>query len=261
MRSIIWFYEGLIEFKTVLKQLIWQQLTLRYRRTALGFLWTLINPLLTMTVITVVFSTIMRIPLQSFAVFLYSGLVPWTFFATACTAGAGSLVAAEGLIKKVYIPRQIFVVSTLTGLLVDTLFSTVALFAIVTAIGAKISPALLLLPISFAILYAFTLGTSLILSVATVFFRDVPNLIGIALQAGYYLTPIIYPLEMVPPQYQWIFKINPMYYVVDLFRQPIYYGKAPSIETYVLTTLGAIFLLLAGIHIFRMKDKHVVFRL
>jgi len=256
-----WFFEGLYDYRLVLSQLIWQQLTLRYRRTALGFLWTLINPLLTMTVSAVMFSMIMKWPLKSFAIFLFSGLVPFGFFSGVITQGSGILLASEGLIKKIYIPRQIFVAAIATSLLVDTLFNTASLFLIALGIGAPLTPALLTLPISFFLLFMFVVGVTLALSVATVFFRDLPNIVGVVLQAVYYLTPILYPITYVPERFRALFMLNPLYYFVELFRLPIYQGDFPGLGLYLTCGVIAICSLLLGMYVFRMADRHIVFRL
>lgn len=258
---IRWFFKGLYDFRLVLKQLIWQQLTLRYRRTALGFLWTLLNPLLTMVVTSVVFSMIMRWPLKSFAVFLFSGLVPWTFFSNTLSQGMQALLVNEGLIKKVFIPRQIFVVSISVSLLFDAIISTFCLFSIALFIGAPLTLSLLSLIVNFILLFFFSLGLTLALSVATVYFRDVPNIVGVVLQAGYYLTPIIYPLSFVPDNYKLIFWLNPMMLFVDIFRKPLYEGVFPSIIDYTLVVLMAAASFCYGLHVFKKYDRFVVFKM
>lgn len=258
---IEWFFGGLYRYRLVLTQLVWQQLTLRYRRTSLGFLWTLLNPLLTMVVTSIVFSMIMKWSLKSFAIFLFSGLVPWILFSNCLAQGAQALLNNEGLIKKVYVPKQVFVVSVTAGILIDAIFSAVALFLMALAIGAPLSWSLIILPINFLLLFLFSLGLALSLSVATVYFRDLPNIIGVLLQMGYYLTPIIYPISMVPEKYRWIFNLNPMTGFVEIFRMPIHEGILASMDSYLLVALLAIVSFVFGVFIFRRYDKYIVFRL
>lgn len=258
---INWFFSGLYQFRLVLTQLVWQQLTLRYRRTALGFLWTLLNPLLTMTVTSVVFSMIMKWPLKSFVVFLFSGLVPWAFFSSCLSIGNQVLLGNEALIKKVYVPRQVFVVSITFALLIDALFSTISLFLIVFVIGAPLGFSLLLLPLNFLLLYFFSLGLTLILSVASVYFRDLPNVVAVVLQAGYYLTPIIYPISLVPEKYRWFFEANPMTYFINVFRLPIYEGLFPSLENYAIVIFMSLLSFIFGVYVFRRFDRYIVFRM
>ncbi|ROM71252.1 hypothetical protein BK654_09455 [Pseudomonas brassicacearum] len=255
------FFKEIFQYKLVLKQLIWQQLTMRYRRTALGFFWTLLNPLLTMVVTSVVFSMIMRWPLKTFAVFLFSGLVPYTLFSNCLSQGMQALLNNESLIKKIYIPQQIFIVSVSVSLLVDAVFSTICLFIIALAIGAPFTPALLILPLNFILLFAFAFGLALVLSIATVSFRDLPNIVSVLLQALYYLTPIIYPMSFVPDTYKWWLSLNPLTLFVEIFRLPLYEGGIASLEVYGQVSVLALFSMLLGIYIFKKHDRYVVFKL
>lgn len=255
------FFQDLYKYKLVLRQLTWQLLTLRYRRTALGFFWTLLNPLLTMIVTSIVFAMIMRWPLKSFAVFLFSGLVPFTFFSQCLSQGMSALLNNESLIKKVSVPKQIFVVSQSVSLLIDAVLSTVCLFFIALAIGAPLSWSLAILPINFLLIFMFALGLALSLSVATVSFRDLPNIVGVLLQALYYLTPIIYPLSFVPESYRWFFGLNPMAWFVEIFRLPIYEGQVASVELYGKVLVITLISLIAGIYFFKKNDPYIVFKL
>ncbi|WP_164568660.1 ABC transporter permease [Pseudomonas atacamensis] len=255
------FFKELFQYKLVLKQLIWQQLTIRYRRTALGFFWTLLNPLLTMVVTSVVFSMIMRWPLKTFAVFLFSGLVPFTLFSNCLGQGMQALLNNESLIKKIHIPKQIFVISTSVSLLVDAVFSTICLFIIALAIGAPFTASLFILPLNFLLLFAFAVGLGLALSIATVSFRDLPNIVGVVLQALYYLTPIIYPLSFVPEAYRWIFALNPLTLFIEIFRLPIYEGSLAGPDVYAKVVALAILSMIFGVYTFKKHDRYIVFKL
>ncbi|MBK5528325.1 ABC transporter permease [Pseudomonas sp. TH06] len=255
------FFKEIFQYKLVLKQLIWQQLTIRYRRTALGFFWTLLNPLLTMIVTSVVFSMIMRWPLKTFAIFLFSGLVPFTLFSNCIGQGMQALLNNESLIKKIHIPKQIFVISISVSLLVDAIFSTICLFIIALAIGAPFTASLFILPINFLLLFCFAVGLTLALSIATVSFRDLPNIVGVILQALYYLTPIIYPLTFVPEAYKWIFALNPLTLFVEIFRLPIYEGNIASLDVYAKVIALALLSMAFGVYTFKKHDRFIVFKL
>ena len=255
------FFKELYQYRLVLKQLIWQQLTMRYRRTALGFFWTLLNPLLTMVVTSIVFSMIMKWPLKTFAIFLFSGLVPFTLFSNCLSQGMQALLNNESLIKKIHIPKQIFVISVSVSLLVDAVFSTICLFIIALAIGAPLSASLFILPLNFLLLFAFALGLALALSIATVSFRDLPNIVAVVLQAAYYLTPIIYPMSFVPESYKWWLSLNPLTLFVEIFRLPLYEGGVASIEVYAQVAVLAILSMFFGMYIFKKHDRYVVFKL
>lgn len=255
------FFKDLFQYNLVLKQLIWQQLTMRYRRTALGAFWTLLNPLLTMVVTSIVFSMIMRWPLKTFAVFLFSGLVPYTLFSNTLSQGMQALLNNESLIKKIHIPKQIFVISTSVSLLVDAIFSTLCLFIIALAIGAPLTFSLFILPLNFILLFCFALGLALMLSIATVSFRDLPNIMSVVLQALYYLTPIIYPVTFVPVEYRWLFSLNPLTLFVEIFRLPLYEGNMASMEVYGQVAAMALISMILGIYTFKKHDRYIVYKL
>jgi ABC-type polysaccharide/polyol phosphate export permease len=255
------FFKSLWEFRLVFGHLLRQYVSLRYRRTVLGFLWTLINPLLTMAVTATVFAMMMRIPLKEFAVFLFSGLIPWTLFSGCIMQGGQTLLENEALVKKIYVPRQTLVLARCSSLLVDAMLSFACLFVIAVVLGAHLSPALLVLPLAFALIFVFSCGIAIIMSLTSVFLRDMQQIVSILLQAGYFLTPIIYPLSIIPEQYHSIAKLNPMFHFVELFRRPIYDGVVPSMETFAITGAWALASAALGILVFSRYDKEVVFRL
>jgi ABC-type polysaccharide/polyol phosphate export permease len=255
------FFKSLWEFRLVFSHLLRQYVSLRYRRTVLGFLWTLINPLLTMAVTATVFSLMMRMPLKSFAVFLFSGLIPWALFAGCITQGGQTLIENEALVKKIYVPRQTLVIARCSSLLVDAILSFACLFVIALVLGAPFGRALLVLPASFALTFVFACGLAIVISLTSVFLRDTQQIMSILLQAGYFLTPIIYPISIVPQQFHGLVKMNPMYHFVELFRLPIYEGVVPPLQTWGIAGMCALASALLGIMVFTRYDKEVVFRL
>lgn len=255
------FLGEIIAFRLVLWQLIIQHLTLRYRRTVLGFVWTLINPLMTMTVTAAVFSFVMKVPVKNFPVFLFAGSIPWIFFSSCITHGGMSILNSEGLIKKIYVPRHIFPLAVVIALLLENLLSTVALFFIALALGAQISWALLILPVSFAIMFVFCLGFGLFFSVVFVYFRDMQQITNVLLQVLYYGTPILYPMTMVPSKVAWIMRFNPMTHMVALFQKPIHEGVVPPMHTLGFATLLAVASLVIGWRVFKSCANNLVFRL
>jgi ABC-type polysaccharide/polyol phosphate export permease len=261
MKWLLSFFSALWEFRLVFSHLVRQYVSLRYRRTALGFLWTLINPLLTMTVTAVVFALMMRMPLRSFAIFLFSGLIPWTLFANCLMQGGQTLLENEALIKKIYVPRQTLVMARCTSLLIDAVLSFACLFVIALALGAHLGAPLLVLPIAFLLTFVFSCGLAVVMSITSVFLRDTQQIMSIVLQAGYFLTPIIYPITIVPEQYRPLMKLNPMYHFVELFRLPIFEGTVPSMQTFAIAAGCALVSALIGITVFTNYDKEVIFRL
>ncbi|MFP5595095.1 ABC transporter permease [Kluyvera sp. 142486] len=255
------FINDIFKYRQVLRQLIHQQITMRYRRTFFGFLWTLLNPLLNMTIIAVVFSFVMKFQVNDYAIFLFAAMIPWTIFSNSMNFGSSSLILNESLFKKIYLPKQLFVISVVVTTLIDSFLSTICLFVIALIIGAKISIALLFLPAAFLLLTMFVLGLAFILSIVTVYFRDIQHLIVVFLQAMYFATPIIYPIEAIPSKLHFIFHWNPIYYFIELFRAPIYLGEMPSIPTLIICVVLAFVSLICGVYFFMRNEAKVIFRL
>ncbi|MCH5286781.1 MAG: ABC transporter permease [Christensenellaceae bacterium] len=254
-------YTEVTQSRFIIKNLVNQALTVKYKRSILGFFWSVINPLANMLILAAVFSNIMRLNIRDYVVFLYSAMLPWSFFAQAAEIGASSIVTAEGFIKKIYVPKIVFPLSNVLTIFINVLFQFVALFFILLFRQATISPALLFLPVSFAILFVLVTGVSLLTTTACVYFRDIPYLINVLMSAWYYLTPIIYPLDLISENLQPVFLMNPMYYFIQLFRGPIYDHMIPSEQTLVITTVIAVVVLFVGLFVFYRRERDFVYRL
>ena len=258
---IITFATELYGSRNVLSQLVAQQLILRYRRTALGYLWTLINPLLMMSVMAVVFSTLFKADLKTFAVFLFAAMIPWNFFSSVVTQSGTSFINNEGLIKKIYLPKVIFPLSITFALLIDGLLSFLALFAIILALGGTLSWSLLFLPISFVLLFLFALGLGLIMSIVTVFFRDLQHVILIAMQGLFFLTPILYKHDVLAGNVAWLVGLNPVTPFIALFRAPLIEATLPSSSVLLQTVAISAAAMAIGLFVFLRQEKNIVFRL
>jgi ABC-type polysaccharide/polyol phosphate export permease len=181
-------------FREVIKNFVSQDLKVKYRRSALGFFWSLMNPLLQMLVLSLVFKLIFKMP--SFTLYLLAGLIPWNFFATSIDACSTSIINSENMLKRQYFPKLVFPLSAVIQNLITFVLSLTVLLVLVGPFTHfRITPALAMLPLSIACLVCFTLGIGAIAAVLTVHFRDMQHLIGVLMSALFYLTPIIYPLE------------------------------------------------------------------
>lgn len=247
--------------RNVLQQLIAQQLILRYRRTVLGYLWTLINPLLMMSVMAVVFSTLFKADLKTFAVFLFAGMIPWNFFSSVVTQSGAAFINNEGLIKKIYLPKAIFPLSIACALLIDSLLSFIALFVIILALGGTLSWSLLFLPISFLLLFLFAMGFGLLMSIATVFFRDLQYVIAIAMQGLFFLTPVLYKHDALVGKVAWLVGLNPVTPFIALFRVPLIEATLPSGQVLLQVTTISVVTMAVGLFVFLRNEKKIVFRL
>jgi ABC-type polysaccharide/polyol phosphate export permease len=251
----------LYEKRNVLYQLIGQQLILRYRRTVLGYFWTLINPLLMMGVMAIVFSTLFKSDLKNFTIFLFAGMIPWTFFSSVVSQSGSAFINNEGLIKKIYLPKMLFPLSIAFALLIDSVLSFVALATIILCVGGNLSWSLFFLPVAYLLIFMFSVGIGLITSVATVFFRDLQHVILIAMQGLFYLTPVLYKYDALAGKVAWLVDLNPVVPFIELFRSPLYLGKLPTFEVLMHAGIISLVTIVIGIIVFHRYEKQIVFRL
>jgi ABC-type polysaccharide/polyol phosphate export permease len=255
----------LLRYRQLIALLVVRELKVRYKRSFFGLLWTMLNPLLLMMVYTVVFATIMKAPQRNFAVFLLAGLLPWLFFSISLLQGLNSILTNQELIRKVRVPQAVFPLSVVGSNLVNLVFSLVPLLLMMAALRQPFTLALLFLPASILILTVFTSGVTLLLATFTVFFRDVRHLAEVALQMLMYLSPVFYDLQMLGQHDTWWFRAfrlllrtNPLSYLLDLVRSPVYYGRLPSLQTTAIASAAAVSALAIGYAIFqRLSPRHI----
>ncbi|MFL5399330.1 MAG: ABC transporter permease [Myxococcales bacterium] len=252
-------------FRQLVLLLVSRELKVRYKRSFLGVLWTMLNPLLLMVVYAVVFTTIMPAALPNFAVFLLAGLLPWIYFSTALLQGLMSVLVNQELVRKVRVPQAVFPVSVVGSNLVNLALSLVPLFAMMLALRQPFTAALLFLPVGILVLTLFTAGATLFLASATVFFRDVRHLTEVLLQVLLYLSPILYDVSQLAVRDSWWFRLfrlelrlNPMTYLIPLFRDPVYYGRVPSLSVVGIACGCAVSTLVFGYALFvRLEPRHI----
>jgi len=245
------------------RELIWalalKELKLRYKRSVLGFLWALLNPALMMVVLTVVFSTILRFGIPHYAIFLLSVLLPWTFFSQSLSYGVDCIVANGELIKKVSVPKLVFPVAAVVSNSINLLLSLIPMALVVFAMRHPFYSTWLYLPVPMLALLLFTLGMTCFFAAANVFYRDVSHILQVVLSAWFYFTPIIYALDFVPPHLQWLFKLNPIIYVINGFRLAIYYGQLPRWQSIAASFICGLAALIVGFAFFRKYQDEFVF--
>lgn len=236
---------------SLLYELVHRDLTVRYKRSVLGFFWTMLHPLLLMLIFLVVFSNLFRFATPHYETYFLSAYVAWNFFSqTVVNVMLGS--AWNGpLMKRVRVPASIFTLSATVSGLVNLALSLLVLFVIMAITGAPLHATLLFLPVSLLLLGVFTLGVSLALAAVSIFFGDVREMVQAGLPALMYLTPIIYPVSVVPDRFRWLIRLNPMVYVLEVVRDPIYYGILPSPATLLLASVVSLGALAIGWMIFR----------
>ena len=245
------------------RELIWalalKELRVRYKRSVLGFLWALLNPLLMMIILTIVFSNIVRLPVQSYAVFLLSALLPWTFFSQALSYSVESIVGNGALLQKVRVDKSVFPVAAVISNTLNLFFSFVPMLVILLALRFPLHWTWIYLPLPLIALFCFTLGCGFFCATANVFYRDVAHIIQIVLSGWFYLSPVMYSLEFLPQRYRGFFRLNPMLYLLNQFRMAIYYGQMPTPQSALLSMAIGLFFLYAGYVIFRRSEARFVY--
>lgn len=236
---------------SLLYELVRRDMTVRYKRSVLGFFWTMLHPLLLMAIFFIVFSTVFRGRTPRYETYFLSAYVAWNFFAQTVVNAMASVAWNGPLMKRVRVPLSLFTLATTISGLVNLALALAVLFAIMLIAGAPFHATLFFLPVSLLLVGIFTFGVSLALTAVSIFFADVREMVQAALPALLYLTPIIYPLEIVPERFRWLISLNPILYLVQLVRDPIYHGSIPSAQTLLVAAALAFGSLSVGWLIFR----------
>lgn len=245
------------------RELIWalalKELKIRYKRSVLGFLWALLNPMLLMLVLTVVFSAIMQAQIPHYAIFILSALLPWTFFSQSLAYAAESIVGNGDLIKKVKVAKLVFPVAAVVSNMINLLLSLLPLVLIVLVMRHPFHLTWIYLPVALLALTLFTLGATFFFAAINVYYRDVSHILQILLQVWFYVTPIIYSLDFFPAKYRMFFKLNPLQYLFNGFRLSVYYGLLPTWHSVLASFVFGLGALYVGFTVFRRKQDEFVF--
>ena len=249
----------LYAYREMIINLIKKDLRGRYKGSFLGFLWTFLNPLLQLIVYTLVFSTILKSGIDKFYLFLFVALIPWLFFSSTLITGATSILWGKELVKKIYFPREVLPIATVTSGFINMLFCFVIIFAVLFASGNGINIiALLYLPFIMLVEYIFVLGISMITSALTVYFRDLEYILNIISMAWMYMTPIMYDITSVPEEYRLLFDMNPMTPIIISYRDVLYYKSVPQLQTLIHALILGIAIFLIGWFLFGKLQRRFV---
>ncbi len=244
------YVKSFIRYFPLLNEFVVRDIKTRYRRSILGLLWTLLNPLLTMIVLTIVFSTFFKVSITNFPVYLLAGQTVFSFFSESTMNAMNSIISGSSLIKKVYIPKYLFPLSKVLSCLVNFIASLLALIIVMIFTGVRVSPSLLLviLPMFYAFLFAFGLG--LILSTVAMLFRDMIHFYGILVTLWMYVTPIFYPIDMLPNNVRLLVQLNPLTNIVEYVRIITLYGSVPPFELNIICLIPGVVMLVLGLLVF-----------
>lgn len=250
---------GLYRYRDLVSYLVARDLKVRYRRSSIGFLWTMLQPLLMMLVFHLVFSALFKFDIDNYPVYALSGVLFWNFFSQSVVTSMNSLRGNATLLKKLPVPKWIFPLSTVLAGVANLLLALVPLFAILIITGHPLRPALMFLPVAILIATVFTLGAGLLLSPLAAFFSDVIELVNVLLMLVMYLTPLFYPLSIIPESFRWVVRYSPVRSVLEVFRDPIYYGKLPPVTHLSVAVTVALVTFVLGVLMFRRVSDRIAF--
>lgn len=251
---------GFIKYKHLLHELVIRDIKVRYRKSVLGLLWTVLNPLLMMTVLTAVFSYLFKQAISNFQVYFLTGYIMFTLYSDATNQALSSIIGNAALIKKVYIPKYLFPLSRVISCLVNFVFALIAMIIVMFVTGAPFRPTIILTFIPVIYLLLFTTGLSLILSAVTVFFRDIAHLYSVFIVAWSYCTPMFYPASIIPHQFRWVLTYNPLYYYITYFRDLVLYNTIPNLQLNATCLfMGLISLTIGLIAFYKAQDKFILY--
>ncbi len=253
---------NLKKYSFLLQQLISRDFKVKYKRSVLGVLWSLLYPILTMAVMAIVFSNVFKMstPGVNYLAYLLSGLVMFNYFSEASNLAMSSVVANFSLINKIYIPKYIFPLSKCLFVGINFLLTLIPLYIVLFATGTGVNIYHLMLPYAFICLFMFTLGMGFILSAVSVFLRDMFYIYGIIIMLWTYLTPIMYDIKLISVELQTLFKLNPMYHYINFAREIILYHRIPQPFTWMVCLGSSLAVLLIGVVVFRKtQDKFIYY--
>ncbi len=255
------YIQNFLRFKPLLRELIARDIKIKYRRSVLGVLWTLLNPLCMMIVLSVVFSNLFKFDIENFPLYLLSGQVVFNFFSDATTSAMSSIISSASLIKKVYVPKYLFVFSHIFSSFINLMASFTALILVMIATRAELHWTTLLVPIPLLLIVFFSLGVGLVLAAITVKFRDIMHLYSVFITALMYLTPVIYPMSILP---EWMIKIvnlNPITNILVMFRNVMLYNTFFGWKSLSIAVIETSVMLAIGLWVFYRNQDYFILNL
>lgn len=253
---------NLRRYSFLLKQLISRDFKVKYKRSVLGVLWSLLYPILTMIVMAIVFSNVFKMstPGVNYLAYLLSGLVMFNYFSEASNLAMSSVVGNFSLINKIYIPKYIFPLSKCLFVGINFLLTLIPLYIVLFATGTGVNIYHLFLPYTYICLLMFTVGMGFILSSVSVFLRDMFYIYGVVIMMWTYLTPIMYDINLISSNLQVLLKLNPLYHYINFARQIILYGQIPQPFTWIVCLLSSMAVLGIGVIVFKKtQDKFIYY--
>lgn len=248
-------FKELYDYREMIYMLVRREIRGRYKGSVLGFFWTFLNPLLQFAVYAVVFSVLLRSDIDKYYVYMFVAFVPWFFFSSAVPTGANCIAAHSTMVQKIYFPRMVLPISTVLTGFVNMLFSEIVVFAVLLISGLTPSHHVIALPVVMGVQLLFVMGIVLIVSSLTVYFRDLSHILDIVIMLWFYLTPIVYPIAMIPEHLQkWVY-LNPMTGIIECYRQILYYRCWPDFSTMLLAAVIGVVSIVIGMVVFQRLQR------
>lgn len=247
-------------YEFLMRQLVGRDFKKKYKRSVLGFGWTILNPFLTMMVQYVVFAKIFKSSVDNFITYLLTGIVLMNFCSESIGLGLSSIVDNAHLINKVYMPKEIYPLSRVISSVINLVLAMIPLIVVAIVSGSPVSRSMLLIPIDLIFLLLFCYGMVLILSTSNALFRDTLFLWTVVSSLWTYMTPIFYPVSIIPVRFLWLYKLNPMYQYITFMRSILIYGEAPAPSNYLGCIMSAMVVFLIGRYVFKKnEDKFILY--
>jgi lipopolysaccharide transport system permease protein len=241
----------LFEYRELIKNLVISDLKVKYQSSALGFAWSMLNPLLMMLVLYLVFSNLFKIEQEHFDLYLLIGIIAWRFLANGTMTAMTSIVGKPNLVTKIYIPREILTFSMTMSAFISSILEFIVLIPLLLILGASLSLTILLFPFIHALYFLIVYGISLSLASLYVYFRDLNQIWDIVLQVGFYTAPIVYPLSLVPEKYMFYYMLSPITRLMTIYRDVLLYGIVPHVYDLIFVAGFGLMCLAFGSLMFR----------
>ncbi len=253
------YIQNFLRYRELLKELVNRDIKTKYRRSFLGILWSVLNPLGMMIIMTIVFSHVFRQNIENFPVYLMCGQVIFNFYNEASSMAMSSILGNASLIKKVYVPKYLFPTAKVCSSFVNLLTSFIALTIVVLATRTPLSWTIILVVFPILYVFLFSIGMGLLLSALVVSFRDMIHLYGVILTGWMYLTPIFYPMEILPEPVRQLIKLNPLASIIEMFRGVLMNGMVPDLMLHLRCIIPCILALGIGLWVFyKQQDSFIL---
>lgn len=241
----------LFKYSELIKNLVASDLKVRYRSSVLGFVWTMLNPLLMMLVLYMVFTIIFRIEQEHFVLYILIGLTAWRFLASGTMNAMSSIVGKPSLVTKIFIPREVLTFSTVMSSFISSILEFAVLIPLLLIFGVPLSFTMLLFPIIHTLFFVMVYGVGLVLASLYVYFRDLNQIWEVLLQVGFFLSPIIYPIALVPKEYMFYYMLNPVTRFMIMYRNILLHNTIPSAVDFLIIAMAGLIFLIIGTTIFK----------